>query len=154
LWKESLVFVKETDMRARILGVSSFKEIFDFFFGTKLGNVILRLSDNFSRSLQAKDLSAAEGQKLAEMTCNTLASFKTTEKFASFWKNVVSEGEDLDVNAPALPRKRKAPKRIDTGLAMPEYPDTPEDHYRCIYFEAIDLIVRGLINQVTGYTRT
>jgi hypothetical protein len=70
LWQESLGFVKETDMRARILGVSSFMEKFDLFFGIKLGNVILRLSDNLSRSLQAKDLSAAEGQKLAEMTCN------------------------------------------------------------------------------------
>jgi hypothetical protein len=73
-----------------------------------------------------------------------MASGRTTENLASFWKNVVSEGEDLDVNAPALPRTRKAPKRIVTVLAMPEYPDTPEDHYRRIYFEAIDLINRIL----------
>jgi hypothetical protein len=55
LWQESLGFVKETDVRARILGVLSFMEKFEFFFGIKLGNVILRLSDNLSRPLQAKD---------------------------------------------------------------------------------------------------
>ena len=51
-------------MKARILGVASQMEKFDFFFAFELGRKILCMADNLSRSLQAKLKSACEGQKL------------------------------------------------------------------------------------------
>ena len=41
---------------------------FDFFFGVSLGALILRHSDNLSKSLRHKTLSAAEGQHIAKLT--------------------------------------------------------------------------------------
>ena len=42
---------------------------------------------------------------------------------------------------PALPRRRKVPKRLYDGTAEHEYPATTEDHFRQIYYEALDLII-------------
>ena len=63
LWEESLDFVKKTKMRSRIEGVSSCMRSFNFFFGVSLGKLLLRHSDNLSKTLQASSMSAAEGQK-------------------------------------------------------------------------------------------
>ena len=61
LWEESLEFVREAEMRSRIIGVSTCMKTFNFFFGVLLGELLLRHSDNLSRTLQATRMSAAEG---------------------------------------------------------------------------------------------
>ena len=68
LWIESIDIVKDTEMKARILGVASQMKNFDYFYGVSLGNLILQHSDNLSRTLQKADISAAEGQAVAAMT--------------------------------------------------------------------------------------
>ena len=68
LWKESFDFVKETDMRTRIIGVQSYMKKFDFFFGIMLGELVLRHSDNLSKTLPSPKLSAAEAQTVVAMT--------------------------------------------------------------------------------------
>ena len=64
LWCECLEYVKETEMKARIHGVQSQMQQFDFFWGVTVGELILQHTDNLSRALQKADVSAAEGQKL------------------------------------------------------------------------------------------
>ena len=60
LWDESLEFVRDAEMRSRIIGVST-RRLFKFFFGVVLVELILRHSDNL-RTLQVSHVSAAEGQ--------------------------------------------------------------------------------------------
>ena len=43
---------------------------FDFYFGVSLGELLLNHSDNLSKTLQSASMSAAEGQKIADMTIN------------------------------------------------------------------------------------
>ena len=50
-WQESLQATKDTEMRARIIGVSSQMNTFPFF-GVMLGQLLFSHSDNFSRTLQ------------------------------------------------------------------------------------------------------
>ena len=50
---------------------------------------------------------------------------------------------NLDINEPILPCRRKAPHCIDDGSS----PKTVEDHYRVIYFEALDLIISCIENR-------
>ena len=61
LWEESLTFVRETDIKSRIMGVSTYMKSFDFFFGVLSGELLLLHSDNLSKSLQSSTMSAAEG---------------------------------------------------------------------------------------------
>ena len=51
---------------------------------------------------------------------------------------------ELDIGEATLPRKRKVPRCYDSGHAEAEFPSTPKDHYRQIYFEAVDLIVQSI----------
>ena len=47
-WEEALDAAKESEMRARINGVASQMGTFDFFFGTCLGEMLLRHADNLN----------------------------------------------------------------------------------------------------------
>ena len=140
LWEESLEYVKESEMRARILGVSDRMVKFDFFFGAILGETVLSHSDNLSRTLQKGDISASEGQGVAEMTVTCLKTLRTDDNFALFWSKVTKKATQLNIDEPALPRKRKRTVRYESGNAAPEFHTSIEGYYRQAYFEVLDVI--------------
>ena len=131
-------------MRARIIGVSTHRKKFSFLFGVALGKLIFRHSDNLSRTLQKSDMSAAEGQSIAAMTVATLRSLSTDDGFNSFWSRTCASISDVDVEPPTAPRKRRVPRRFETGEAPATFPSSAEDHNRPIFFEAMDLICQGI----------
>ena len=139
-WDTARNAVRDTEMRARIGGVAVQMEHFDFFFGIQLGRKLLNIVDNLSRSLQAKTISACEGQMLVCMTQATFRSMRNDESFDLFWDYVEKSRTLVDVSLPTLPRRRKVPRRFEVGESEGEYPTEVNDHYRRIYFEAIDLI--------------
>ena len=64
LWSELLNDIKDSDAR---LGVASQMQKFEYYFGICLGDLILRHSDNLSKTLQKTDISASEGQEVAKI---------------------------------------------------------------------------------------
>ena len=52
----------------------------------------------------------------------------------------------LDISEPAMPRKRKIPKRFETGTAEDESLAMVDQHHWKIYFEAFDLIFNCIKN--------
>lgn len=71
---------------------------------------ILKITDNLSKTLQGKALSAAEGQAVAKLTVKL------------FFGNVECIRKRTDVNEPCLPRKRKAPRRFEVGEGVHYHP--------------------------------
>ncbi len=140
LWDESLDVVKDSDMKARIQGVAAQMRKFEFFFGVSLGFLILRHTDNLSKTLQRADMSAAEGQEVTSLTLATLKSLRNDSSFDLFWKRTCAVVDKLDINGPTLPRRRKVPRHLDDGSEQ-SFPETVEQHYRIVYFEALDLII-------------
>ena len=112
---------------------------FDYLFGLKLGHLLLRQSDNLSRTLQRKDISAAEGQGVAETTVEMLVSKR--DNFDTFWQSIIAEASALNVDQSEEKRPRKTPARFKTGLAEDSPPNTVRDRYRKIYIELLDHIV-------------
>ena len=88
-------------MKARIekkrKGVAAQMTKFDFFFGVLLGLLILKHTDNLSKTLQGTNVSAAEEQKLMQMTVATLASIRNDTSFDFFWQKTNSAAEDVEV---------------------------------------------------------
>jgi len=111
-----------------------------------LGELILKHSDNLSRTLQNVDISAAEGQGVAALTLSTLRSIRSDEMFDLFWEKTqrLREANGVDVDPPVLPRRRKAPKRLEVGCGEPSHPQSPKDLYRRFYFEALDLVISAI----------
>ena len=140
LWDESVEVVQDTEMKARIQGVSAQMKKFDFFFSVSLGLLILKHTDNLSRTLQRTDMSAAEGEEVMHSTLSTLQTIRDDSSFSNFWKRITAISDDLDIEKPSLSHRRKTPRRFDDGSA-PSFPGTVEEHYRAVYFEALDLIM-------------
>ena len=115
-------------------------ERFDFFFGLHLGERLYSHTDNLSKTLQGTKMATVSGQRLANLTKETLTKMRTDQSFDYFYANVArkSEGE------PTLPRKRRTSARLEVGSGAPSYPTTAKDYFRRVYYEAIDLIVSAI----------
>ncbi len=137
---------RDTDSKARIQGVKAQMNTFRFAFGTMLAEMILRHTDNLSRSLQDKVCSATEGQSIGAMVVDTLQSLRNDSYFELFWCKVTSFTEPLDIE-PSLPRQSKVPRRYESGTAEGHVHQSVHDLYRKDYFEAIDLAVNCIQHQ-------
>ena len=127
---------------------------FTLWFGLKLCERILKISDNLSMTLQKQSLSAAQGYDIAQLTIKTLQHMRTSESFKNFFETLKVLCSQFNVEAPVLPRKRRAPKRIEIGEGECYHVDDIEDYYRVQYYEAIDLAIAGITNRFDqpGYT--
>ena len=152
LWEEVKSITADSDARARIGGVEAQMGKFEFLFGVVLGARVLKHTDNLSKTLQSPSLTAAEGQKLADLTCQTLEKIRNDESFDLFWQRIVLFQQDLEVNEPAIPRRRKAPKRYETG-SEGFFHETPKELYRKEYFSVLDLVINYIKDrfQQPGY---
>ena len=119
---------------------------FKLIFGCHLGKVILKQTDNLSKSLQDSECTAVEGQSTAENTVAALAKIRSDESFEGFWGLVQLSQTRLGIDDASLPRKRKVPKRIDDHFKTKgdadttHHPETPEEMYRQIYRDAVEAI--------------
>ena len=85
--------------------------------------------------MQAENLCAAEAQKVAKSTVDTLKKMRRDEKFKLFWKDVENKATIFDVDPPRFPIKKRAPARIEEcldGSVAPEFDDDVVSHYRKI----------------------
>lgn len=143
-WIEAKMIARDTETKARINGVQAQMKEFNFIFGIALGEVVLRHTDMLNQTLQKKTMSAAEGQEVARMTISTLESIRDDTSFVAFWQKLNGLVDGCDIGEPTLPRKRRVPSKLEDGLASPVFPSSIEDHFRRIYFEAIDNVIGGL----------
>ena len=144
-WNECLKGKLQTEMRGRIIGCQSQMASFDFFFGLNLGILLYRHTDNLSKTLQAKKMSAVSAYNVALLTRKVIANLRTDESFILFYKKVIKHAQDLEqISDPKLKRKRRVPASLEIGKSNPHFHETPEDNYRHIYFEAIDIVVASI----------
>ena len=78
------------------------------------------------------------------MTIKTLQSMRSDEAFKLFFGLVERVRESTGTDKPILPRKRKAPSRFEIGHGEAYHAQNIEDHYRSIYFEALDYAVSSI----------
>ena len=123
LWDECLRTVKQPDIKARINGVKTQMEKFNFFFGIQFGEQILKHTDNLSRTLQNGAYSAAEGQIVAELSVRTLQSMRDDNSFDLFWAAFFLKAQRLQIAPPQLPRHRKVLAKLEIGSSVFEQVD-------------------------------
>ncbi|WAQ94137.1 hypothetical protein MAR_006608 [Mya arenaria] len=119
LWDTTYETTKDTETKVHIVGVKSQMASFDFLYGVTLGYKLLKHSDNLSKALQHKDMSASEGHFLAHVTVSTLGKLRTDDTYDQFWGSIDTKLNNVDVNEPTLPRRRKLPKRYKTERRRP-----------------------------------
>ena len=119
-FEESKSDTDDTELKARLNGVIAMMQKFEYYFGIELGLKILRHTDNLSKALQKREMSASEGKELAMAALSTLESFISDDEYEEFWESVISKTNDLEIEEPKLPRKRKKPARYSDGESFDE----------------------------------
>ena len=144
----------EPDIKSWIIGVKHQMSTFEFFIGVVIGERILKHTDNLSKTLQHKDISATEGQEVANLSMQTLQRMRDEETFNLFWTMVQQLASKYDVGEPNLPRRRKVPRHLEVGSTEPEHPSSPKEYYKRIYYEALDLAINCIRSRFDqpGYT--
>ena len=89
-------------------------------------------------------MSAVSSQRVALLTKSVLESIRNDESFSAFYSVPFRKSNEDGRSEPVLPRKRRAPVRIEIGSGPPTFHETAEDHYRCVYFEALDLVINAI----------
>ena len=77
---------------------------FEYFFGVFLGERILKHADNLSKTLQHKNISAAEAQSITSLTLKTLQLIRNDNSFDLFWELLLRKASQCNVEEPVLPR--------------------------------------------------
>ena len=153
LWEQSFAEQLDSDTKARIIGCKSQMESFKFYFGLMLSQRLYSITDNLSKTLQKEKMSALKGKELADLTVKTFEGMRNERDFNLFYEKTKSSASKIEaVSTPTVPRKRKRPNYsillYVTGnpeATAPHYhPETPYDHYKPIYFEALDSIVAAI----------
>lgn len=80
-----------------------------------------------------------------KLTTDALKQIRNDGSFKAFFETVLKKKELLDdVSDPEVPRKRRVPARFEDGQAEPSFPETSEDLYHRVYFEALDSIIAAI----------
>ena len=109
----------------RVLGVQAQMRTFDYFYGLRLGILLLRHSVNLSASLQTKELCAGEAQTIAKNTVATLTKVRTYENYHLFWEDVKQEAAKLYIDAPKLPTRKKHEQEWKNSSVEKQHLNTP-----------------------------
>ena len=109
----------------RVLGVQAQMRTFDYFYGLRLGILLLRHSVNLSASLQTKDLCAGEAQTIAKNTVAPLTKVRTYENYHLFWEDVKQEAAKLYIDAPKLPTRKKHEQEWKNSSVEKQHLNTP-----------------------------
>ncbi|KAF3859139.1 hypothetical protein F7725_021538 [Dissostichus mawsoni] len=104
------------------------------FFGlnAKEATVCLTLfssAEEVARVLQSKDLSAETVKSAVQMLQTHYTNLRSTDVFHSIFEEAQRTNMSDLVQAPALPPRRRAPRRYDDGDASHQW-ENPEDYFR------------------------
>ena len=116
----------DTEMKARIRGVGSQMQSFNFLYCLILSEMILWHTDKLSQTLQQPMLSSVEGHGVAMLIVTTLEDLRTGVNFDLLWQTVEKTRVQLDVDEPQLARRRKVPRRFEHDSAEAEFAVSPE----------------------------
>ena len=119
--------IRSRNERAFIIGVKTQMEIFYYFYGGNVLQLLLRHKDNLSRSLQILSMAVYEGKNI----------------FLISWEKILIDVKSFNVYEPSLPRKRRSHANLVNEGETNAYFKIGEvkTFYCCIYFDAIDTIV-------------
>lgn len=86
VWTESLLEKRlETELKSRIIGVQRQMMKFYFFFGLYASKKLYAMTDNLSRALQGRRLSAIEGKRKVGNVIQTMKSIRNEESLNALW---------------------------------------------------------------------
>ena len=120
-------------------------------YGFKVSMMVLDHTENLSATLQTTSLCAADTQETARLVVDTITRLQNEQDATSFYGMVKIKADQLSLEQPSLPRKRKVPNRVNFLHGYKEsashHHEKCNDFYRAQYFAAIDNVTETIINR-------
>lgn len=118
-------------------------EKFGTLFGLRLAHILFGATEQVSLLLQKKDIAIHEALSGVDTAKAYFSRLRSDEEFDSFYDATLKIAEQLSINQPVLPRRRRCPSRLDDGAEPHQY-SSPKEYHRRMYFEACDLLITEL----------
>jgi len=116
---------------------------FEFLFFVTLLHEIFQVTSVLSEYLQSSRLSVAAAMQMAASCQQMLKAKRTAEHFGSLWAQTEQKSQELDLEAPKVPRKRLVPRRIDDG-GCNTFHDSIQSLYRSWFYEILDTVTNQM----------
>lgn len=94
-WEEALDVAIQSELKARINGVAARMSDFDFLFCLMLAELLLRHSDNLSRTIQCSSMPDIEAHSLSELCLKVFQKMRNDCDFDLFWQLVQRTKEEI-----------------------------------------------------------
>ena len=107
----------DRELKSRIGGVKAQMTMFSLFFGLQLGYRLYAITDNLSKALQEKKISAISGQRLARATFSTIEAMRNDQSFDIVYEHVIKKAEGHNmVEEPKIRKKTTETEIFYSGL--------------------------------------
>ncbi len=106
----------------------------------KLGISVFDRAEELSRLLQSKRLPASAAKNAASSLVASLSNSREEQNFDTFWSSSITEANNLCLDAPVMPRRKRIPVRFDSDSEGVNFKQ-PVDYFRSIYYEFIDGVI-------------
>ena len=83
IWNQKL------EIKSRIIGVKSLMNAFNYFYGVTILQLVLRNSDNLSKTHQKSSLSSCQGKEIADLMQQTINSLRSESEFELLWQKTL-----------------------------------------------------------------
>ena len=106
--------------------------------------------------LQKKTQTVAGTRVAVKEIMERSLNLRKDDRFHRLWVRAQEKCAEYQLKQPSAPRSRKPPKKLEhTETPAEPHQFTPEEHFKRIYFEAIDLVVSELERRFdqSGYSR-
>ncbi|XP_046980873.1 uncharacterized protein LOC124545954 [Schistocerca americana] len=135
-----------SDTGAKANGFLINMQTYDFFFMLSLLVKLFGHVDTVNIALQRKSLHSKEANKMISTLVTSIKFMRNN--FESFWGEVTSKCQDMDVDSPKLPHRRIVPKKYDDSINSSVETFTEVcDKCRRLYYETMDTSISFLESQ-------
>ena len=93
-------------------------------------------------------MSYCKAQEIAKLYFSTLQGMREEASFRMLFEKVRASKQKLEINDPKLLKKRKVSSHYEEGEAPVEFVSTVKQHYRQIFYQAVDMIVSCIRDRI------
>lgn len=133
--------------RVDVAGFLSHFEKFDKFFILETLRQVFTILEDTSTQLQGSQLNFGKAESIITTLKGIFETARSSNRFDTLWNAATISAQNMELDQPELPRKRRMPARKTVGTAEPYFPLKPEDTYRQLYFRLVDVVIAGLSNR-------
>jgi len=112
---EEIASTEKGEQGTKTNGLAAALQSFAFFFSLRSAVIVFSRTETLSKALQSKKMTVAASSKAIEQTRTILQKFRQESEWNDLWSSCTQDAQRLNLDQPAVLRKRRPPRRIDDG---------------------------------------